>query len=188
MVGTKAGVPTRTTTLGDDNGGRRRVEQRRGSSRCAGPLATGGSIKSREGQQGGRWARSPPLTGPRRLRRPLPPGPARRPGRERVAPGGTEGRRAGPYPCSPRPSPLTTWRPQCKGLRMSRPNRGRSVRPGYPPGPGHKPELSAPPPAPALRKEGAAAALGSQLARRTPPPLVLLGRSFGASPSPQNCP
>lgn len=82
----KEGVRAGTTTLGDDNGVRRRVEQRRESGRCAGPLATGDSIKSREGRQDGRWARSPPLTGPRRPARwPPPRGPARRTGRERVA-------------------------------------------------------------------------------------------------------
>lgn len=79
-VGTKEGARARTITLGDN--GRRRVKETRGSSRCARPpLATGGSKKSGEGQPGGRWAQPPPLKGPRRPRRPLPPGPAQRPGR-----------------------------------------------------------------------------------------------------------
>lgn len=85
-------------------------------SLCWDPLATGDSKQSREGQPSSRWARLPPLTGPRRLRGPLPPGPARRPSRERVVPGGAEGRGAGPCRWSPRPSPLTTWRPRGKGV------------------------------------------------------------------------
>lgn len=106
------------------------MDQRREGAAVLGPARLG--TPSSPGKAG-RWARSPPLTGPRRPRRPLPPGPARRPGHDRVAPGGAEGRGAGPYQGSPRPSPVTTWRSQCKRFWMSQPNSGFWARPGHPP-------------------------------------------------------
>ena len=75
-----------TTMLGD-NGGRRGVEERREAAAVLGPSREWGLQKVSGRAAGGRWARPPPLAGPRRPRRPLPPGPARRPGRGRVAPG-----------------------------------------------------------------------------------------------------
>lgn len=125
------------------------TEEGRGSSRCAGPPSQLGVPKSREGQPGGRWARPPPLTRPRRPRRPLPPGPARRPDRAAAEwpSGGAEGRAAGPCRLPPRPSRPTTRRWRGEGLRTPQPDSGHSARPAVPTParPGHQPELLAPP-------------------------------------------
>lgn len=65
-----------------------------------GPLRVG-AWKSLGGSlPGGRWARPPPLKGPRRAGGPLPPGPARRPGRGRGTPGRGSGARGWTLPTS----------------------------------------------------------------------------------------
>lgn len=88
------------TTMSGDNGGRREVQDRRGDRHWGMSSASGSLEKSRRSLPGGRWAQPPPLKGPRRAGGPLPPGPARRPGRERRTPGRGSGARGWTLPTS----------------------------------------------------------------------------------------
>lgn len=104
--------------------------------------------KSRESLPGGRWARPPPLQGPRSAGGPLPPGPARRPGRGREAPGrgGRARGRTLPTSAAARLSPKVGLSgPQAQG-DLCQALAARLVPLTHPPPrSGHQPALRAPP-------------------------------------------
>ncbi|XP_076424547.1 uncharacterized protein LOC143272659 [Peromyscus maniculatus bairdii] len=165
-------------------------DHREGGSQGRRSSASGSLEKSRESLPGGRWARPPPLQGPRRAGGPLPPGPARRPGRGRGAPRRDSGARGWTLPTSaaPRLSPNLGFDGATGSGSPGQALAARLVLLTHPP-PGsghHQPELRAPPTDTGCGKSSLGS--GSRLARRTPyrshPPAL-----FTQAPSePQTCP
>lgn len=121
------------TTMSGDNGGRREVQDRRGGSHWGMSSASGSLEKSRRSLPGGRWARPPPLKGPRRAGGPLPPGPSVGRAAREEPPGAAAGRGAGPCPRPPRFGSISTWGSQGHRLRAPRPSTSSSARPADPP-------------------------------------------------------